>query len=438
MTRNRFSNYISWLFFPARFLFPEIAARQDSKSDQSPTVIDVPGWECLELKTDPNELAAFNRQVGDTYLGGSGNAFLVPLFGRQSAFTLDGQDHRLARKLISQAISKPCVDRVMAHMPHFLALELAAAPLHSRLQVGRVMRRVTLRAMCLTILGSTDEALFTNLLRRLESATGFFANIVSYNRAFWYPRGRWSVGAEVARRKRRIDDIILQVIADRREQLQPHGGKAPYRHDLLGHLLSEQSAHGYSDQFIRDNLVSTLAAGYDTTAAAMTWMLYWLSKDDRSRQLLHRHFRTGSQEYEPFAEAFVSEAMRYCPPLEILPRRPVASSGATDPSSSNQATLVCPCPHQVHHSRQVYGDPEAFRPERFIDNKYSPTEYFPFGLGNRLCLGVILAPKMLKATLDWVIAQERFPQFDKKKFLPIRRNVSLWPSIYNKATITKI
>lgn len=390
------------------------------------------------MKVDAEELKSFNKQVGETFLAGAGNAFLVPLFGNQSAFTLDGPDHRLARKLISQAVNKACVEHVIAHIPAFLDQEMSGVSERDRVRVGKIVRRLTMRAMCLTILGTTEDTLFEKLLKRFESATGYFANLVSYHKAFWNPGHALSVGTEVRRRKDGIDSIIFEAIEERRSAFSRSASHGEETRDLLSHLVKCQNEYGYSDAFIRDNLVSTLAAGYDTTGSAVTWMMFWLGKDEGSRQALGEKFRAGSDSYDPFAEAFVSESLRYCPPLEILPRRPAALDEGDKTHHKGEPTLVCPCPHQIHHSNSIYGDPEQFRPERFLDRKFSPTEFFPFGLGNRLCLGIVLAPKIMKTTLDWFVERQIYFEFRKSRFRPIRRNVSLWPGFSTKAQVLRM
>ncbi|MBN8499739.1 MAG: cytochrome P450 [Sphingomonadales bacterium] len=434
--KNVATDYIAWLFFPSRFLFPQRSDRWSLSDRQAPPIIRVLGWENLQLKVDPEELTAFNTLVGETFLAGSGNAFLEPLFGKHSAFTLDGPEHRLARRLISQAINRASIEQVVEHMPDFLDRELANMTEGRQIRVGKVMRRVTMRAMCLAILGVTDETVVQRLLGKFEAATGYFANLVSYNKAFWKARGKLSVGAEVERRTTAIDDVILEMIDHRRAIVLQEGVDDHSPRDLLSHLLLSQTVHGYSDVFIRDNLVATLAAGYDTTGSAITWMLFWLGKDMNSRLDLCAYYGTDTVEYDRHAEAFISEVMRYCPPLEILPRRPVREQA--EAAHLDEPTLVCPCPHQIHHSSTVYGDPAAFRPGRFLDRKFAPTEYFPFGLGNRLCLGINLARRILRVTLDWCMDTGIYLEFRSTKFRPIRRNVSLWPSFRTTAKLMRL
>jgi cytochrome P450 family 110 len=438
MARNIFADYVAWLFFPSRFLFSEKYSPRPPRNPSALNRIQIPGWETLELKTDAVELGAFNRLVGKEFLGGAGNAFLVPLFGSQSAFTLDGAQHRLARKLISQSINSASIEGVLARMPQFLGREFSHIDVGNEIGVGRIVRRLTMRTMCLSILGITDDVTFEQLLARFESATGYFANLVSYNKAFWYSDRKLSVGAEVKRRKGNIDAIVFDLIKARRKELSRTTDGDDRSRDLLSHLVASQSQHGYSDEFIRDNLVSTMAAGYDTTGSAITWMLFWLGMDNRSRRKLGDLHRTGSADYAPYVEAFVSESLRYCPPLEIMPRRPASHHEPPSRARDDEPTLVCPCPHRIHHDSAIYCDPEQFQPERFLQRKFAATEYFPFGLGNRLCLGIVLAPEIMKATLDWFVSREIYLHFRQTRFRPIRRNVSLWSSFRTKAKVMRI
>ena len=408
--------YLAWLFKPAGLLLP--AGGVGSRS----LVIRVPGWETLELVSDRETLERINRETGRSYFGGNGNEFLAPLFGQESVFTLDGDMHRLARKLIAGALTQRRAAQIMPDIDAIVRAELArAAERPVFVDIGRMARRITMRVACLAILDESDPAVAAEVLPLFESVTGFLANIVSYRKSFWYtapfPINRMTRG-RIDRLRAKIDALIAA------RRARGGGGES-----VLDALLRGQKDGGYGDALIRDNLISTIAAGYDTTGSALSWTLFWLSQDGAFARLRARVADVG----ETAATAqFVAESLRYCPPLEILPRRPAPSAEVTPGVS-----MVCPCPLRAHHDPRTFDHPELFRPERFADRKYRPTEYFPFGAASRLCLGINIAPPLLEQVVARLLADNRWFRFRRRTFSPARRNVSLWPGAVIRADLVE-
>jgi len=410
-------NYIRWLFFPSRFIFP--------RSRKMERYLSIPGWETIEFVSSQEELKEINKATGKRYLGGAGNEFLSPLFGNSSVFTMDGDKHRLSRKIVGTSLSKKNIDKLDYQITLLIEQELEKLERYTLTCVGKFTRKTSMKIISSIVLNMNDREDVSTLYTAFEATTGYLANVVSYCKPFWKNKGPLSVGAMVSRRVATIDSIIYKRIRLEQE-LQKKG---PYAGTTtIECLVREQAKHGYDDRFIRDNLVSTIAAGYDTTGAAAMWMLHWFSLHaNDSDQSIFEKLRNNPK----YIESFVHESLRICPPLEILPRR---ENDDLDQVGNDRVAkrkpLVCPCPHRVHHDKDIFKNPEEFSPYRFSEKKFTQTEYFPFGAASRLCLGSNLAIKILMSLLTQLVARDDYFHIYKKKFSPVRRNVSIWPSVF--------
>jgi cytochrome P450 len=411
-------DHVSWLFFPSRFLFAGSHPRQHR----------VIGWETVRFVDSQEEVQAVNKATGDVFLGGGGNAFLEALLGPQSVFLLDHERHRLARRIAGDALTRCANAEYSIDVDRYIDESLDRARSHWVTALGPWARTLTMRAMCKVVMDVEDPATVRLLFRRFEMTTGYSANIVSYSKPLWRRRGAFSIGAVVARIVGRVDQVIYRTIAERRRAGAT--GKSP-----LDALIREQEQHGYDDGFIRDNLVAMIAAGYETTGAAIAWMLYWLSRTDAYAGLRAKR-AAGDADY---LAAFRNECLRFCPPIEILPRKvahereEAAVALLPDlavPGSEGELAMVCPCVHRVHHDPSVYQNPEQFDPARFVDRTYRPSEYMPFGIGRRFCLGASVGQRLMDRVLERLLDRRLKFELRPSSFRPVRRNVIIWPGAF--------
>lgn len=430
--RYHLLDHLRWLFYPGDLLIPGWSKKIHRK-------IRVPGWGTLLLVGDQPSLTSINRATGREFLGGKGNAFLAPLFGTQSVFTMDGETHRLARRLIAKALSKEARGRLQNRGRALVAEEFNQIGPGQRVHAGKFARQLTMRIMTELLLGDSSSKTCGDLLRAMGRTTGYMANIASYQQRFWKARGSLSVGRYVEHLVGAVDGVIYGLIAESRRKQSESEDSRPQGSSLLDLLVREQAKHGYDDAFIRDNLVSTLAAAQDTTAAALCWMMYWLPQQGHFQRMRASMNTLAGKNLQ---KSFIQETLRICPPLEILPR---ALSGAQArtistevPDYDSEVTLVCPCPHLAHHDSAVFSEPNRFDIDRFVGRSFKATQYFPFGAASRLCLGVNVAPAVMEWTLQHMVEEGYWLEFDKKRFSPVRRNVSLWPAFRPMATVRKL
>jgi cytochrome P450 len=295
---------------------------------------------------------AFHHQrleaVGDEVRAAARTAIAARLGGPQAAAVADGA----------------VVD--VAALTHTIGLDA----------VGRALFSTDLSDQAHDLLAATSEA--ADLVVRLGRSI--------LPRAEWTPT-RTNLRLRSARR--RLDAGAAAIIAERRARNARAGGTPHHGDDLLGLLLDS----GMGDGEIRDELVTMVIAGHETVAAALAWTLMLLAEhpeaQERVRSELDAHPGpvplVGHRERVPWTRAVVDEALRLYPPAWAISRR----SHRDDELGGRQVpagTLAIISPWLVHRRPDLWPEPEAFRPERFLDGT-ARTGYLPFGQGPRLCIG---------------------------------------------------
>lgn len=439
---------LAWRFKPGRFLFGADSTR----------TLPVLGWETLVFIDDPAQVRDVMRATNDrpdtVFLGGAGNAFLEPLLGEQSIFLLDGDRHRTARSIVGPTLNAKAVQRWTGVIDTIADEELAiVGRKRRRFDLGTWCRHLTMRVMCAAVLDVTDPARTRRIFRRFEATTGYLANLAAYKKGCWRPRGTKSprraleclVRRVIESRVRRVDAELYPRIEGRRCLIASRSACPRRPWTPLDALITAQDRHGYDDAFIRDNLVAVLAAGYDTTGAALAWLVFWLSRESTGTDLR----KAWDRRDERRVMAFRDEVLRICPPVEILPRRVAVGkrekaqqlidwSAEIPTGSGGDSPLVCPFVHRAHHDPAVYRSPDVFDPERFLQRSYRPHEFFRYGLGTRMCIGRPLGELVLDRVLRRMLINGAGPRVQKQRFSPVRRNVSIWPGFALRAVMDPV
>lgn len=436
--------FLDWLQMYVRWLFsPDLILKQGRANP----FVTIPGWESVFLVGSADAVENARRVTGTVFLGGEGNAFLEPLLGSESVFLLDGEQHKLARSIIRRSLSLPEINKRLSYINECVEAALVAARQKGTVNLGVWCRKLTMSVILNFAFNETDVTYIRRTFRRFEHTTGILANFVIYNKANKRSQGALPVRSLVRYVVRRVDTVVYESIEDARGRSFPPDSNRC----LLDYLLLEQKARSYDDQFIRDNLVAFIAAGYETTAAALSWMFFWLSRaEDEVLRALMDEVDTHSREDIDkcvVLESFAKETLRYCTPIEILPRKiakgqlaqaDIILSDARFSRNANGDTLICPCPHIVHHDSDLYPNPEIFDHTRFLSKKYGPGEFFPFGSGERLCLGVNLGLLTMKLVLFKLLECNSIFRLRNRVFAPVRRNVTLWPAYALSAQLKDI
>jgi cytochrome P450 len=227
----------------------------------------------------------------------------------------------------------------------------------------------------------------------------------------------------------RLDALIYDAIARRRTSVR--GGEG----DVLGLMLSARYDDGsaMSDREIRDQLLTLVFAGHETSGIALAWAVNWLERTPSVRGRLLGELSTLGDDPEPAAlagapylEAVCHETLRLYPVVgEVvrLLRAPLTLGAWTIPAGVAVSAGIA----LVHARADLYPEPAAFRPERFLERKFAPHEYLPFGGGARRCIGAAFALHEMKVVLGTLLTHYRFTLARTKRERPIMRNLAMGP-----------
>jgi cytochrome P450 len=319
---------------------------------------------------------------GDPHLlhAGEANIVLLPMLGHHSVLLLDEDAHMSQRKLMLPSFHGERMRRyeeVMAEVAHD---EIETWPVGEPLAVRPTMQRITLEVIMRTVFGVQEQARREPLRTALGEALEWGSD----------PRRMTLLAAlgpqRVARTRmfRRVrepaDELIYDEIRARRA-----APDLERRDDVLSLLLQARHDDGrpMGDEELRDELMTLLVAGHETTASALAWAVERLVRHPDKLERL----REGDDDY---VDAVCKETLRLRPILALVLRRltePMEIGGRLLPAGVN----VAPCIYLIHRRADVYPEPLAFRPERFLEQPAGTYTWIPFGGGVRRCLGASFA-----------------------------------------------
>lgn len=265
-------------------------------------------------------------------------------------------------------------------------------------------------------LDAVGRALFSADLsghaQQLLDATSDAAELVVRLGRSVVPTARWAptpTNVRLRATRRRLDAITAQLVEERRAHGRA-GGTAAHGDDLLGLLLDS----GLTDAEVRDELVTMVIAGHETVAGALTWTLMLLAEHPEAQERARAELAglpapvsmLDHRDRLPWTRAVIDEALRLYPPAWAISRRSTAPDtlGGTEVP---EGTLAIISPWVVHRRADLWPDPLAFRPERFLDPGAHRSAYLPFGLGPRLCIGREFAIGEMAVVLDRLLATHR-------------------------------
>jgi cytochrome P450 len=311
---------------------------------------------------------------------GEGNRILLPILGEHSLLLLDEGAHMEQRKLLLPPLHGQRMQRYGELMREIAAAEIERWPIGVPYPLRPRMQAITLEIILRTVFGLEQgerlEVLRVELRRLLDTLTR--------PAMFVFPV---LLGPERLANFRpfqmlhdRVDELIYAEIAERRR-----AADLSQREDILSMLLEARHADGspMTDREVRDELLTLLVAGHETTATALSWAVERLTRHPGKLARLAEEVQGGASEY---LEAVVTETLRLRPVISLVARHlrePVEIGDWQLPAG----VTVAPSIYLVHRRPDVYPNPEQFEPERFIDGSPGTYTWIPFGGGIRRCIG---------------------------------------------------
>ena len=353
---------------------------------------------------------------------------LEPIVGVNSMLLLGGERHKRERKLLMPPFHG---ERMRAYGAQIQEITLRAV---EELRPGgslvalELMQGISLEIIIRVVFGVEEP----------ERVRTFRDAITAYAQAYTLPismfpvlrrsfggRGPW---ARFQEKVQHLDRLMTEQIARRRADSQP-------REDILSLLLAakDESGQPMSEVELKDELRTLLFAGHETTAIGMAWALYWLHRTPEVKQRLVQELgalghRPQPEELAklPYLGAVCDETLRIHPVVTLVNRKlrvPFTLRGHALPAGLGVMVSIT----QAHSNPAVFPEPERFRPERFLERKFSPFEYMPFGGGARRCVGAAFAQYEMRVALGTLLAAHRFSLAHDRPIRPVRRHITFAP-----------
>jgi cytochrome P450 len=320
------------------------------------------------------------------------------VLGSHSLLLLDDDAHMAQRKLMLPPFHGERMRGYEKTMADVAVREIERWPAGEPLSAFSTMQAVTLEVIMRTVFGVQDTGRRERLGDVLRNLLAFAARPARMAfLAVFGPRRVAELGL-VRSAVEPADELIYEEIRSRRD-----APDLAERDDVLSLLL--QARHddgaGMSDKELRDELMTLLVAGHETSATALAWALDALTHHPAALQRLRDEIDAGDEAY---LEAVVKETLRLRPVIALVLRRlvePMELGGRTLPAG----VTVAPCIYLMHRRPDVYDEPRAFRPERFVENPPGTYTWIPFGGGVRRCLGASFAQFEMKIVLRELVSR---------------------------------
>ncbi|TWU56994.1 hypothetical protein Poly51_29150 [Rubripirellula tenax] len=349
-----------------------------------------------------------------------------PILGAGSLLMMEGPPHRAERKRVAPPLHG---DRMKAYGEAMQSIALATGRNYSdgREFTGiRLGTEISLDVILQTVLGADSNQLMNEFRHSTRGVLDRSLPIL-----FFSPKTQFSLlGFSPMDRLRVVQAKLREQI---KQEVQRRGDSIHSREDILSILARPTESDPEIDfEHLADSIGTLLFAGHETTAVSIAWSLYHLHRNpdwlDKLRAELDQcDMSPESLAAMPLLRAIVQETLRLNPIVTEVLRtltRPMELGGYRLPTGFSIAAASC----LTHYDESIYASPETFDPGRFIDRTYTPSQYYPFGGGNRRCVGAAFATYELAIVLGTLVHNYRFELLDKVPVVPRRRNVTMGPS----------
>ncbi len=358
----------------------------------------------IVFTADPAAVRQIFTGDPETLHAGAGNVVLGPILGGGSILLLDGAEHLRHRRLMLPPFHG---DRMRAHaetMRDVAERHVAAWPRARAFPVLPSMQAITLEIILRAVFGVTDRDKLERLgtpLRDLLDMVGTPRKVLALGLTAGRTTARWSPWRRFAAARAVADRVIHEEIRARRGEQAAGRGKD--RGDIFSMLLAAHDEDGrvLTDKELRDELMTLLVAGHETTATALAWTLERVSREPRVLAQLRDEQQRG--EGTVYLDAVIKETLRLRPVVPAVVRKLTAPM-TLGPWDLPAGVNVAPSIYLLHRRADLYPQPLAFRPERFLQGRPPGTyEWIPFGGGVRRCLGASFALMEMREVLAVVL-----------------------------------
>jgi cytochrome P450 family 135 len=363
---------------------------------------------------DPALVKAVFATKPDQARAGEANTILEPVLGRRSVLLLDGREHLRQRKLLLPPFHGERMQRYGELIARITDDEMSRWPVGRPFALRPAMQRITLDVILRAVFGAGDGDHLDELRPLIRDLIDVARNrlaVLPWFRRDFGPRSPWG---RFIRQRARVDELIYELIDNRRAD-----STVAERDDVLSMLVQARDENGeaMSREELRDELMTMLVAGHETTATSLAWCLNLLLLHPAEQQALRDDLDSGSTTR---LDAVIKETMRLRPVVSIVARRlhaPLPLGTWTLP----EGAVVAPNIELVHHRADLYPDPDRFDPGRFVDRQVETYEWLPFGGGVRRCLGASFAIFEMRTVIPIVLRRAPSLRLVEPQMDPVHR-----------------
>jgi cytochrome P450 len=372
------------------------------------------------MLSDPDEIKAVFTAPPEVLHPGEGARILEPVVGANSVILLDESDHLEQRKLMLPAFHGEKMERLSALMTQVAEAEAERWPKNEPIALHPRLQALTLEIVLRAVFGLDEGNRLVALRQQLTDILAFGArpqSLLPFMQRSFGGRGGW---ARFVRRRAEADQLIFDLISERRRE-------DAEREDVLSMLLAARHEDGspMSPQELRDELMTLLVAGHETTASELAWAFERLTREPAVLGRLVAEIDAGDG--EAYLTATIQETLRRRPVLPNaaprLVKQPIEIGGWT----YQPGVCLVPNAYLVQHDPEIYPEPYAFRPERFLDESPGTYTWIPFGGGRRRCLGASFAMVEMRLVLHSLLSRYEVGHGGGELELSRRRAITLSP-----------
>src|SRR5689334_19921159 len=374
----------------------------------------------MYLISDPEAIKALYREPTHGLPPGR-NIVLEPIVGSKSLLIQEGAEHLSRRRLMLPPFHGERMRSYEETMNEIVAAEIDSWPLNAEFPIHARMQAVTLEVILRVVFGVSSGPRLDRLRKTLstvlqETATPARQILGLALQRFGGPGPFAHFDAQL----REVDELLFAEIAEHRERPD-----LAEREDMLSMLMQAEFEDGsrMEDQELRDQLMTLLLAGHETTATALAWTFDLLLRHPAALARLRDSLAAGEEDY---LRATISESLRLRPVIPLAGRR-LGTELSVDGLTLPAGTDVTPAIWLTHTRADVYPEPYAFRPERFLDEGPDTYAWIPFGGGVRRCIGATFAEFEMRIVLREVLTRCELRKASPEPERTGRRNITFSP-----------
>ena len=426
--RFSLSQKLQWLTKPLEILETQAQIYGDT--------FTIPGLRGISqvVLTNPQDIQKFFTADPKQLDSGEEAGVKLPLLGQNSILALSGDRHRRQRKLLMPPFHGERM-RAYGKLISEIAEEVTDRwKIDEAFSVRSSMQTLSFEVIIKTVFGLEEglrsRQLKAVLLEWLNPQRPLLQTLMLMFPILQRDLGSWSPWGNFLVLRQRMDELIYAEIADRRK-LESSGT------DILSLMMAARDENGeqMTDVELRDELMTLLVAGHETTATSLAWAFYWIHHQPQIQDKVLQELNSleGDRDFTsvlklPYLNAVCKETLRIYPVTMFSLPRVVKRPFEIANYQFEPGTILSASIYLTHHREDLYPEPKQFKPERFLERQFSPYEYLPFGGGNRRCLGYAFAEFEMKIVLANILSRWQLELADSEPVKPVRKGMLIAPS----------